>query len=117
MKIHNSNIQVTNKKYSCNICGHKESNKRSLVIHKKIIHDGVRQCNYQASAVESLAQHKRAVMKQSNILAINATIRHLQIVILLPTKEQYMKESNILVDIAIPGNYKGKSYRTQKNST
>ena len=36
-------------------------------------------------------------MKESNTLADNATIKQLQREILLDTKEQYMKESNILV--------------------
>ena len=35
-------------------------------------------------------------MKESNILAINATLKQLQRVILLGTKEQYMTESNTL---------------------
>ena len=39
-----------------------------------------------------LTQHKRAVMKESNILADIATIRQLQREVLLGTKEQYMKE-------------------------
>ena len=36
-------------------------------------------------------------MKESNILADNATIKQLQKEILLITKEQYTKESNTLV--------------------
>ena len=40
-------------------------------------------------------------MKESNILAANATIKQVQKEILLNTKWQYMKESNILVSNVI----------------
>ena len=65
MDIHNSTIYTKDGKYSCDICGHQVTQKKSLEGHKKIVHDGVKfccsQCNYQATTKGNLARHKRAV--------------------------------------------------------
>ena len=64
MKIHKSNIHGNNENYSCDICG-LQIQKRSLVRHKKNLHEGVkypcRQCNHEASSKGNLATHQRAV--------------------------------------------------------
>ena len=107
MKTHNSDVHDNNEKHSCDICAHQVSHKKSLVTHKKIKHIRVRQrCrqyNYQTTTVGPLAQHKKAVhhgvkyntkekyIKESNILADIAVIRQLKKEVLQNTKEQYMK--------------------------
>ena len=62
MDIHNSTFHHKDKKYNCDLCGHQASHKKSLAIHKKIVHEGVkfpcRQCNYQATLKGNLAKHK-----------------------------------------------------------
>ena len=51
--------------YSCDICGDKVMQKKSLTRHKKIVHYGVKytckQCSKEFTDKGTLAEHQRAV--------------------------------------------------------
>ena len=64
-KIMDIHTRTFHNKDAENICGYQVSQKKYLVRHKVIVHEGVKylcsQCNRQASSKGSLAQHKRAI--------------------------------------------------------
>ena len=61
--IHNKTFHEEDKKYKCDVCGHRVSHKNSLARHKKIAHEGVKfpcwECNYQADGMEFQKVSKR----------------------------------------------------------
>ena len=65
MKNINNKFHDNNEKFSCDICGHQVSQKKSMTRHKKIVHEGVkypcRQCNKEYTDKDSLGRHKRSV--------------------------------------------------------
>ena len=83
-------------KYPCVQCGKQLTSQSNLAEHKKAVHEGVkypcRQCNYQASTKGNLGEQsiKAQCMKESNVLAGNATIKQAQKAPLLNMKGQYI---------------------------
>ena len=95
------NIQKQNTTYSCDVCGHQVSQKKSLVRHKKVVHEGIKyscmQCNHQATSKRNLVKHQRAVHEGVKYSCGECGKQESSQSILLDTKGQYMKESNTLV--------------------
>ena len=86
-----TSMKMRKSMYTCDKCGHQVPEKKSLVRHTKIVHDGInfpcRQCDYMAKTKqrEVLLNTKDQYMKESNILVGNATIKQLQREFLLST--------------------------------